>query len=320
MKTSGLIKLASLPIALAVAGLVSITQASAKEKITYAYLADPALEGVLYAIKNGIVKSDKIAIEASALQIPALISSTPAKKYDVIMNAVMAIPFAKRRGLDLVVLSSALRSAKGRLGAGIWVKKDSPYKTLADLKGKKIGSYSLRATGTTWIRIALAKKYNVNVSYKGGDFSWVQIPAPALIHAQAYSARKTGNYRVLAWTNKDIKEMFGVDSLSAVNVTYPDKLKARPDAFREFNRMMHESVKYAVANADKVGAAIAKNTAKIEPGYFKAWINDYSYFPGAVSAEDKKAMTLVWSQSKDMGILKKVPDVEKAIWQDAIKE
>lgn len=334
MKTSGLMKLASLPIALAVAGLVSITSASAKEKITYAYLADPALEGVLYAIKNGIVKSDKIEIEASALQIPALISSTPAKKYDVIMNAVMAIPFAKRRGLDLVVLSSALRSAKGRLGAGIWVKKDSPYKTLADLKGKKIGSYSLRATGTTWIRIALAKKYNVNVSYKGGDFSWVQIPAPALlsaletgrvdaatlIHAQAYSARKTGNYRVLAWTNKDIKELFGVDSLSAVNVTYPDKLKARPDAFREFNRMMHESVKYAVANADKVGAAIAKNTAKIEPGYFKAWINDYSYFPGAVSAEDKKAMTLVWSQSKDMGILKKVPDVEKAIWRDAIKE
>ena len=46
----------------------------------------------------------------------------------------------------------------------------------------------------------------------------------------------------------------------------------------------------------------------------------FSYFPGAVSAEDKKAMTLVWSQSKDMGILKKVPDVEKAIWQDAIKE
>ena len=137
MKTSGSMKLASLPIALAVAGLVNITSISAKEKITYAYLADPALEGVLYAIKNGIVKSDKIAIEASALQIPALISSTPAKKYDVIMNAVMAIPFAKRRGLDLVVLSSALRSAKGRLGAGIWVKKDSPYKTLADLKGKK---------------------------------------------------------------------------------------------------------------------------------------------------------------------------------------
>jgi NitT/TauT family transport system substrate-binding protein len=192
----------------------------------------------------------------------------------------------------------------------------------------------LRATGTTWIRIALAKKYKVNVSYKGGDFSWVQIPAPALlsaletgrvaaatlIHAQAYSALKTGNYRVLAWTNKDLKELYNLDSVSAVNVTYPEKLKARPEAFKEFNRMIHESVQYAVANADKVGAAIAKNTAKIDAGYFKAWINDYSYFPGAVSEADKKAMTLVWTVSKEMGVLKKVPDVNKSIWKHAIME
>jgi NitT/TauT family transport system substrate-binding protein len=147
MTWSGTGRITAFAAALAWAAIAGT--ANAKEKITYAYLADPALEGVLYAIKSGKVKSDKIEIEASALQIPALISSTPAKKYDVIMNAVMAIPFAKRRGLDLVVLSSALRSSKGRLGAGIWVKKDSPYKTLADLKGKTIGSYSLRATGTT---------------------------------------------------------------------------------------------------------------------------------------------------------------------------
>lgn len=335
MKITSLInRFIGLTAALALAGLVSFSSANAKEKVTYAYLADPALEGILYGIKSGKIKSDKIEIEASALQIPALISSTPAKKYDVIMNAVMAIPFAKRRGLNLVVLSSALRSAKGRLGAGIWVKKDSPYKTLADLKGKKIGSYSLRATGTTWIRIALWKKHGVNVSYKGGDYSWVQIPAPALlsalesgrveaatlIHAQAYKARQTGNYRVLAWTNKDIKELFGIDSLSAINVTYPEKLNARPEAFKEFNRMLRASVKYALANPDEVGAAIAKQTAKIEPAYFKAWINDYSFFPGAISEEDKKAMTTVWSMAKEMGILKKVPDANSVIWEHAVKE
>jgi NitT/TauT family transport system substrate-binding protein len=333
-KQSKLIRLIGGSLALVLAGTLNVGSVNAKETVSYAYLADPALEGVMYAIKAGIVKSDKIVIETSALQIPALISSTPAKKYDVIMNAVMAIPFAKRRGLELIVLSTALRSAKGRLGAGIWVKKDSPYKTLNDLKGKKIGSYSLKATGTTWIRIALAKKHNVNVSYKGGDFSWVQIPAPALlsaletgrvaaatlIHAQAYSAIKTGNYRVLAWTNKDIKDHYGIDSVSAVNVTYPEKLKARPEAFKEFNRMMHESVQYAVANADKVGAEIAKKTAKIDAGYFKAWINDYSYFPGAISEADKKAMTLVWTVSKEMGVLKKVPDVNKSIWKHAIME
>ena len=73
----------------------------------------------------------------------------------------------------------------------------------------------------------------------------------------------------MAWTNKDIKELYGIDSLPAINVTYPEKLNARPEAFKEFNRMMYASVQYAVSNADKVGAAIAKMTAKIEPGYFK---------------------------------------------------
>lgn len=316
----------------AAAFIASAAGASAKEKISYAYLIDPALEGILYAIKSGKVKSDAIEIDASALAIPALIQSTPTKRYDVIMNAVMAIPFAKRRGLELVVLSTALRGV-GEHGAGVWVKKDSPFKTIADLKGKKIGNYALTSTGTTWIRIALRTKYGVNVSYKDGDMNWVQIPAPALlsslesdrvdaatlIHSQAFKALQTGQYRVLARTNDDIKEKFGVHSVSAVNVTYPDKLKAKPAAFKEFNRMLRESVKYAVANADAVGAEIAKTT-KVDPKYFAAWIKDYSFFPGYVSAEDKKAMTVVWEQAKEMGILKQVPDVNKHVWDQALTQ
>lgn len=306
----------------------------AKETITYGYLLDPSLEGVLYAIKQGIVKSDKIEIKATALSIPALIRSTPAKRFDVIMNAVMAIPFAKRRGLDLVVLSTALRAAPGGLGAGVWVKKDSPYKSLADLKGKTIGNYALRATGTTWIRIALWKVHGMNVSYKGGDMKWVQMPAPALlgaleagridaatlIHAQAFQAKKSGNYRVLAWTNQDLKKKFGIYTVAAVNVTYPEKLKARPEAFREFNRMLRESALYAMKNAEKVGAAIAKDY-KISAEFFKAWFTDYSMFPAAVSAQDLKAMEVVWQNAKEMGIIKKVPSAEAVIWKDgAIRE
>ena len=325
---------ARLAAAFGIVGSLAAGSAMAKEKITYAYLADPALEGVMHGIKSGKITSDLIEIETSALQVPALIASTPAKSYDVIMNAVMAIPFAKRRGLELVVLSSALRSSKGRLGSGIWVKDSSPYKTMADLKGKTIGSYSLRATGTTWIRIALWKKHGMNVSYKGGDFSWVQLPAPTLlsalesgqvdaatlIHAQAYAAKSSGIYRVLAYTNQDNRELFDVDTLSAVHVTYPEKLAARPEVFKEFNRMLLASVQYANDNTAEVGEAISKQTAKISPDYFAAWLQDYAYVPGVVTAEDEKAMTTVWTMAKEMGILKKVPDAKSVIWEHAIHQ
>jgi NitT/TauT family transport system substrate-binding protein len=313
--------------------LFASTQAMSKEKITYAYLIDPSMEGILYGIKSGIVKSDLIEIEATALAIPALIQSTPTRRYDVIMNAVMAIPLAAKRGLELVVLSTALRSAPGREGGGVWVKNDSPYKKISDLKGKTIGNVSLRSTGTTWLRIALNKKYGVNVSYKGGDFKWVQLPAPALlgaletgrieaaalIHAQAYKAGKSKRYRVIAYTNRDIHEIYGVDAVPAVNVSYPSKLKARPAAFREFNRMLKASVDYAVANPIKVGKAISKEH-NISPEFFAAWLQRFSSFPAVVSKGDAKAMETVWAGSKEMGILKKFPKAESVIWKHAIRE
>ena len=315
------------------AALISAPVA-AKETITYAHLLDPAQEGILYAIKAGIVKSDIIDIEAKALAIPALIQSTPTKQYDVIMNAVMAIPLAKRRGLDLVVLSAGITAAPGRKGGGIWVKKDSPIKTIADLKGKTLGNYALRSTGTTWMRIALARKYDINVAYEGGDFKWVQIPAPSLptalesgridaatlIHSQAYRAESSGDFRLLANTTEDLHELYGVDTVSAVLVSYPEKLAERPAAFQEFNRMMKASVDYAVANPDKVGAEIAKQ-GKISADYFKAWLADYSRTPAVVSGAHLKAMETVWNNAETLGILKsgESPKAASVVWKHAIR-
>lgn len=322
-----------LAAAFATALLVPIASATSKEKITYGYLLDPSMEGILYAIKRGIVTSELIEIEASALAIPALIQSTPTKRFDVLMNAVMAIPLAKRRGLELVVLSTALRAGETREDFGLWVKADSPYRTVADLKGKTIGNFALRSTGTTWARIALWKKYGVNVSYENGDFRWVQIPAPALpgalesgrvdaatlIAAQAYRADKSGRFRCIAFLARDIHELFGVDPVAAVNVSYPEKLAARPAAFREFNRMLKASVDYALANTEAVGQAISK-TANISPEFFGAWLRRYSLFPAAVSEADLKAMDTVWRNAKEMGILQDYPEPASVVWEHAIRE
>lgn len=322
-------------LALATACAVGLgaAAATAKETIKYAYLLEPAMEGVLHAIKSGKVTSDKIDLEMEALAIPALIQSTPTKRYDVIMNAVLAIPLAKQRGLDLTVLSVALRSPEAREGGGIWVMKDSPFKTLADLKGKTIGNFALQSTGTTWIRIGLWRKHGFNVAYEGGDFNWVQMPAPALlgalesgrvdaatlIHSQAFIAEQSGNFRVLTETNADVFAVYGVDTVSAVNVTYPEKLAEKPEAFAEFNRMLKASVDYALANPDEVGAAIAQE-GKLSPEFFKAWLTRYSFFPGTVRDKDLKAIEVVWENAKEMGMFKEYPAAASVVWDRAIRE
>src|SRR3954447_14456356 len=131
----------------------------AKEKVTYAYLLDPAYDAVTWAMTNGKVTSDRITVEARGLAIPQLIQATSAKQFDVIMTAVIALPPAAARGLELRVLSTALQQAAAGEGAGVWVKSDSPIKNPKELKGKSLGSYALRSTGYTQVRFALAHKY-----------------------------------------------------------------------------------------------------------------------------------------------------------------
>ncbi len=78
------------------------------------------------------------------------------------MTAVIGIPPAVSRGLDVRVLSTALQQRPGGEGGGVWVKSDSPLKQAQDLKGKTLGSYGLRSTGYTQVRFALQYKYGLN--------------------------------------------------------------------------------------------------------------------------------------------------------------
>src|SRR3546814_259152 len=149
-------------------------------KVSYRYLLDPAYDAVVWAITNGKVVSDLIEIDAKGLAIPQLLQATSSKQYDVIMTAVIGLPAAKSRGLELRILDTALRQSKNGLGGGIWVKKDSPLQTPKDLKGKTLGSYSLKSTGYTQVRVALEKKYGINTDLQGGDLKQLQIPASNL--------------------------------------------------------------------------------------------------------------------------------------------
>lgn len=124
MKRRAVLKLLAAPALMTIA-----RPGFAKEKVTYAYLLDPAYDAVTWAMSNGKFKSDQIEVEARGLAIPQLIQATSAKQYDVIMTAVIAIPPAKARGLELKVLSTALQQSAGGEGAGIWVKSNSPIKS-----------------------------------------------------------------------------------------------------------------------------------------------------------------------------------------------
>jgi NitT/TauT family transport system substrate-binding protein len=333
IKRRNVLKLLAAP--LAAPALMTVARpgfAQGKDKITYAYLLDPAYDAVTWAMSNGKIASDKITVEARGLAIPQLIQATSAKQYDVIMTAVIALPPAAARGLELKVLSNALQQSPRGEGAGIWVKSDSPLKTPKDLKGKTLGSYALRSTGYTQVRLALIKKYGLNAALEGGDVKQVEIQAPnlpgalaagqidaaTLIHSQAFRALKSGEFRPIAETGRDNIEAFGMRFISALNVSYPERLAQRPEAFKEFNRMFRESVRYALANRDEVFGAVGKQT-NLPPDFFSWWFEKSSDVPGTFDDSHVQIINKFYELSKEIGMIQSNPDIRSFVWEHALR-
>jgi NitT/TauT family transport system substrate-binding protein len=316
----------------AVLTLVRPGSARAKEKITYAYLLDPAYDAVTWAMSNGKVASDLITVEARGLAIPQLIQATSAKQYDVVMTAVIAIPPAAARGLELKVLSTALQQSPAGEGGGVWVKSDSPIRNPKELKGKTLGSYALRSTGYTQVRFALARKYGLNAALEGGDVKQVEIQAPnlpaalaagqidaaTLIHSQAFRALKSGEFRPIAETGRDNIETYGMRFVSALNVSYPERLAQRPDAFKEFNRLFRESARYALAHRDEVFGAVGKQT-NLPPEFFTWWFEKSSDVPGTFEESHAQAIMKLYELSKEIGMIQGFPDIRTVAWEHALR-
>jgi NitT/TauT family transport system substrate-binding protein len=306
-------------------------RAQTRQKITYAYLLDPAYETVVWAIRNGRVKSDLIDVEATGLLIPQLLQATSAKQYDVVMTAVIGLPAGLARGLELRILSAALQNAPAGEGGGVWVKKDSPLKSGAALKGKTLGSYGLRATGYMFVREALSKEFGLNMALEGGDVRQVEVQAPnlpaalatgqvdaaSLIHSQAWRAQQSGDFVNIVESGQVLNKLYG-PLVSAINVSYPEKLAARAAAFEEFNRMLKESVQYALSNRNEVFGAAAKQ-ANIDQAYFDWWFDKASNVPAIFGPQQAKAVTTAWQIATQMGMIKSAPEVASVTWDKTLR-
>jgi NitT/TauT family transport system substrate-binding protein len=250
------------------------------------------------------------------------------------MTAAIGVPQAKSRGLELSIMATALRNhAEGGKGGAIYVKTDSPYKTMQDLKGKTLATQSMPSTGTTLMRIGLWKTYGMNVAFDGGDLRWVEVPATAmpgalltgridaasLTHSEAYNAQHSKEFRIVANLDDAINKAIGEPAVVAILAGYPEKLAAKPAAYKEFARMVKASADYTRGHVDEVAGALSKDT-KMDPAFFSDWLNEYTEVPMVVSADDVKAIQRLWELSKELNIIKEYPSAESMIWKDAIRQ
>jgi len=312
------------------AGLVPC---AAKTKLSFAFVTDPTHEMYVYALRQGAVKSEALDLDLVTLSIPALTQGFLGKQYDIVETSVVALPRAVERGLDVRFLFTAL----GRLSPGptldIWVKRDSKVASIQDLKGKKIAVFGLGSTALSMIRVALAKEFGFNIEIQGGDFQFVELPtavipaamergeteAGCLLYGQVFDAQRTGDFRSVYSAVPVLQKGAGARMVLPVIVAYPDRIASDEAAYREFDRLLAASVRYAVEHQDEVATAVAK-AANISPDFLKSVLKGVASFATPVEEEDLNAIDYFWTAAKEVGLLKSSVPAKSLVWAPAMQK
>ncbi len=168
--------------------------------------------------------------------------------------------------------STALNLRKGgtdvRLfAAQIWsgnaflVRKDAPYKSLADLRGKKIGNFS-RTTGAYFFSAVIAKEQGLDIEK---DFQSVPAETGALIALLERGEVETinmfdphvtklllsGKYRVLVDFDSELQRIFGAPPLKTGMGVLKETAEKQPELVKAIRAAYVEGIKLIKSGQDK---------------------------------------------------------------------
>jgi NitT/TauT family transport system substrate-binding protein len=301
-------------------------QAEQKQVVTLACCSgEAAYEPFVYALKTGKVSSPAVEVKVVDLPIPALLQATGTKQYDLIETTVLGVPTALERGLDGQIVATAGIVRGGRY---LMVKKTSQYNSVEDLKGKIVGMTALASTASAHLRLVLAKKYKLNVALENGSFQWVDLPmgtlptallrdqvaSAFLFHTPALKSLQSGDFRVLMDMPKEYRELFGVDPLTSVILSYKSTTAERGAAIREAIGLMRASAQWAESHRDEVYAAIARER-NMSPRDLTTLAHDWYEVNFKLGPEETKMIQNIWTVGQDLGLLKSSPTLDAIVWR-----
>ena len=193
--------------------------------------------------------------------------------------------------------------------AVIAVKKDSPYQTLTDLKGKKITTFTAVSDALLWGAL-VKKSENVNFKAKGGDYEFVLTDvqnmaslvnkgdAEACICLPDFAIKefKSGDLRPLYDGNSDAEE-FQEQYAQGHPGPAINTFVARDDWFKDhkkeaafFLSVWERGIKEWQEHKDEIIAAYPQDFAaanKSDEEWISGWLDDHNWFVDSVYLDQK---------------------------------
>lgn len=179
------------------------------------------------------------------------------------LGRVVASTMQPSTAINLWKSGTELRLFAAQIWSGnAWVvRKDSPYKTLADLKGKKIGNFS-RVTGAFFFSAVIAKEHGLDIEK---DFQAIPAETGALIallergEVEAINMFEphvtklvvSGKYRVLLDFDVELKRIFGAPPLKTGMAVLKETAEKQPALVRAIRAAYVDGIKLVKSGKDE---------------------------------------------------------------------
>lgn len=227
-------------------------------------------------------------------------------------------------GLDWVIIGPALTVVEE-----VIVRKDAPFKTVADLRGKRFGTWSTGAGAFKCVRAAAIDAFNIDIVK---DTKLKQVAGPALtdllergqIDAMTNISSLTMDteaqpekFRVLFSPNEYWEQKTGYPIMwTAPNVAWRSWVEQDPARAKNFAAATEDSFRW-LRNPDNLDAAVKKYgtlaavTKPADVAEYKEWLEKKHMF---LTRWDNKVAGAQWTfldLCQRTGIITKVPPMDK---------
>lgn len=261
---------AALMMAAASIALLPTTFAQAQEKLVRV-LRSPVgtFQGLYIAEEQGYFKESGLKVEITIGGAPSQnVAQLQAGQADVIMTGSFDLVAGVAQGLPIAAVLNT--QDQGDVGTtGLMTPPGSAIKTVADLKGKKVGMPGIQSTQGLMLYRALEK-----AGLSKDDVTLVSLPFDAMIESAEkgnvdaivpiglfHAISKSKGFGEVPEVYEEIK-----GTPAVIFAAGKDWLAANADTMKAFNTAMRKAYEYGNANPDAVRAVDGAQT-KMPPDY-----------------------------------------------------
>jgi NitT/TauT family transport system substrate-binding protein len=222
------------------------------------------------------------------------------------------------RGTDLVMILGSLYPH-----TAIIVPKNSPYRTLADLKGKRFGTYGIHGTSTAVLGVIAQELAGLDIRKDMKLFGSTPPALPTLLAKGEVDAIlvqppfgprmvASGQYRILATTAEEWQQITGSKLPFAGIMASRKTIEAKRPAIKKLVAAWREAVDYIRQNPEALNAYLA--SAKITDPAAQKIAHEIMlpHYMNSFAEKDVENIRTYWSRAVKYGFMQK--PVESQAW------